>query len=97
MAKEIHNIEINNIKGEINIGQDNLDYGNQEEHGEFNYNTNENADFPSKTFVKLETDYEKKFGRLYKTFDVRFIKTKIWESLNFVKFKYKRKNLIKLF
>lgn len=83
MAKEIHNLE-NNMNNEINIGQENIDYGNQEEPAEFNYNNDDNVDMPSKTFVKLESEYEKKFGRLYKTFDVRFIKTKIWESINTV-------------
>lgn len=85
MAKEIHNIE-NNIKDEVNIGHDNIDYGNQEEPAEFNYNNQDNVDLPSKTFVKLENEYEKKFGRLYKTFDVRFIKTKIWETMNNVSY-----------
>jgi condensin complex subunit 2 len=33
------------------------------------------------TFVKIDSDYEKKFGRLYKTFDVRLIKNKIWDSI----------------
>jgi hypothetical protein len=36
----------------------------------------------NQTFAKIDNDYEKKFGRLYKTFDVRLIKSKIWESLS---------------
>ncbi len=85
MAKEIHNYEANNLTNEVILGQDNIDYGgSQEEPGVFNYNNDDNVDLPSKTFVKLENEYEKKFGRLYKTFDVRFIKTKIWESMNSV-------------
>jgi hypothetical protein len=42
----------------------------------------ENKDQRMDTFVKIDNDYEKKFGRLYKTFDVRFVKSKIWESLS---------------
>ena len=38
----------------------------------------------AKTFLKIENEYEKKFGRLYKTFDVRFLKSKIWDSINIV-------------
>jgi hypothetical protein len=38
----------------------------------------------AETFVKIDSEYEKKFGRLYKTFDVRVIKSKIWESISFV-------------
>jgi hypothetical protein len=30
----------------------------------------------------VDKDYEKTFGRLYKTFDVRFIKRKLLESYN---------------
>ena len=37
---------------------------------------------PIGTFVRIDNEYEKKFGRLYKTFDVRFLKSKIWESLS---------------
>jgi hypothetical protein len=33
-------------------------------------------------FGKFDNEYEKKFGRLYKTFDVRVIKNKIWESIS---------------
>lgn len=36
----------------------------------------------NETFAKIDNEYEKKFGRLYKTFDVRLIKSKIWESLS---------------
>jgi hypothetical protein len=34
------------------------------------------------SFAKIDNEYEKKFGRLYKTFDVRFVKSKIWESVS---------------
>ncbi len=34
------------------------------------------------SFLKVDNEYEKKFGRLYKTFDVRFLKSKIWDSLD---------------
>ena len=30
----------------------------------------------------VDKEYQKKFGKLYKTFDVRFIKNKIWETIN---------------
>lgn len=43
---------------------------------------------PTKTFLKIENEYEKKFGRLYKTFDVRFLKSKIWDSINIVQLKF---------
>lgn len=33
-------------------------------------------------FLKVDNEYEKKFGRLYKTFDVKFLKSKIWDSIN---------------
>lgn len=36
----------------------------------------------NQTFAKIDSEYEKKFGRLYKTFDVRFVKSKIWESVS---------------
>ena len=36
--------------------------------------------------AKVDKEYQKKFGRLYKTFDVRYLKGKIWESINEVKF-----------
>jgi hypothetical protein len=44
----------------------------------------ENKDNPNynQTFAKIDNEYEKKFGRLYKTFDVRFVKSKIWESVS---------------
>jgi len=30
----------------------------------------------------IDKDYQKKFGKLYKTFDVRYVKTKLWETIN---------------
>jgi hypothetical protein len=36
----------------------------------------------SNNFPKFDNEYDKKFGRLYKTFDVREIKNKIWESFS---------------
>ena len=35
---------------------------------------------PNSTFVKFDQEYEKKFGQLYKRFDVRFIKQNIWNT-----------------
>jgi len=37
------------------------------------------------TFGKIDNEYEKKFGRLYKTFDVRVIKNKIWDTISVFK------------
>lgn len=34
------------------------------------------------SFAKIDNEYEKRFGRLYKTFDVRVVKNKIWESID---------------
>lgn len=34
---------------------------------------------PDTTFVKFDKEYEKKFGQLYKKFDVRFVKNTIWD------------------
>jgi hypothetical protein len=31
---------------------------------------------------KNDDEYDKKYGRLYKTFDVRYLKSKIWDSIN---------------
>ncbi len=84
MYRDIYNFDnINNTqKGNMNNEPVIAEYGDPDEIGAFNYNINEEkVDIPSKTFLKLEHDYEKKFGRLYKTFDVRFIKTKIWETI----------------
>jgi hypothetical protein len=36
----------------------------------------------AQTFLKIDNEYEKKFGRLYKIFDIRFLKGKIWESID---------------
>lgn len=38
-------------------------------------------DYKIENTARVDKDYEKHFGRLYKTFDVRFLKGKIWESL----------------
>ena len=35
---------------------------------------------PNNTFVKFDQEYEKKFGQLYKRFDVKFIKQNIWNT-----------------
>ncbi len=32
--------------------------------------------------AKFDNEFQKRFGRLYKSFDVRYIKSKIWESIN---------------
>ena len=46
------------------------------------FEENKDNQNPMETFVKIDNEYEKKFGRLYKTFDVRFVKSKIWESFS---------------
>ena len=30
----------------------------------------------------IDKEYQKKFGKLYKTFDVRYVKNKLWETIN---------------
>jgi hypothetical protein len=57
------------------------DYGDNDISGVNNEGIENNA----QTFMKVDADYEKKFGRLYKTFDVRYLKGKIWESIDKVK------------
>jgi hypothetical protein len=47
---------------------------------EFNFDIN--AQPPAENSAKVDADYQKKFGRLYKTFDVRYLKGKIWETIN---------------
>lgn len=41
---------------------------------------NENQALPNSTFVKFDQEYEKKFGNLYKRFDVRLIKQNLWKT-----------------
>ena len=36
----------------------------------------------------VDKEYQKKFGKLYKTFDVRYVKNKLWETINEVSHKY---------
>ena len=43
-------------------------------------NINLNNTNGENTFVKFDEEYEKKYGQLYKRFDIRFLKNKIWES-----------------
>ena len=44
------------------------------------------------TFVKFDEEYEKKYGQLYKRFDIRFLKNKIWESYENIESKTKNGN-----
>lgn len=39
-----------------------------------------NQTLPNSTFVKFDQEYEKKFGNLYKRFDVRLIKQNLWKT-----------------
>ena len=41
---------------------------------------NEDVSKLSQSFERIE--YENKYGRLYKTFDAKFIKERIWEALS---------------
>lgn len=50
-----------------------------------NFNLDINMGTVIENTAKVDTDYQKKFGRLYKTFDVRYLKGKIWESINEVR------------
>jgi hypothetical protein len=47
----------------------------------FDINFDVTAQGKLENMARIDKDYEKKFGRLYKTFDVRYLKSKIWESL----------------
>lgn len=50
-------------------------------------NMNEVKDNATVPFVKIDADYEKKFGRLYKTFDVKVVKQSIWQTIHNYDFK----------
>ncbi len=44
-----------------------------------------NLDIPNEKIENMaiiDKEYQKKFGKLYKTFDVRYVKTKLWETIN---------------
>jgi hypothetical protein len=67
--------------------RDNINNNNfilQEDNADYDNNPDEvqNEVKIGQSFVKVDNDYEKKFGRLYKTFDVRYLKSKIWESID---------------
>jgi hypothetical protein len=70
-----------NEENRAGLNNDNVDsYSN---HGDNELPPNEEEiNNVAETFVKIDSEYEKKFGRLYKTFDVRLIKSKIWESIS---------------
>ena len=40
-----------------------------------------NEELSKKSLSCEKVDYENKFGNLYKTFDAKFIKERIWESI----------------
>ena len=46
---------------------------------------------PNNTFVKFDQEYEKKFGQLYKRFDVKFIKQNIWNTFETIEEKKEEK------
>lgn len=63
---------------------DGADLGfNADYNGGFNPNNN-NETGRNASLLRYENEYEKNRGKLYKTFDVRFIKSKIWEGINMV-------------
>jgi hypothetical protein len=47
---------------------------------EFNFDIEVNANIENN--ARIDKDFEKRFGRLYKTFDVRYLKSKIWDSIS---------------
>ncbi len=50
---------------------------------EFENNLNLNiSNEKVENMVIIDKDYQNKFGKLYKTFDVRYVKNKLWETIN---------------
>lgn len=54
----------------------------KEEDNRNEYNFEITMDANLENNAKIDKDYEKRFGRLYKTFDVRYLKSKIWDSIS---------------
>ncbi len=83
MNKELRENQ-NEFEGKEN-NNDNVDYENEPENNEFVF-SNQNNDLINNTLFKMDNEMEKKFGKNnhYRTFDVRFIKAKMWESMNMV-------------
>ena len=69
-----NNTENNNF----NEYGENSQFGNEENNDITNINLNSTNG--ENTFVKFDEEYEKKYGQLYRRFDIRFLKNKIWES-----------------
>ena len=91
------------FRGQNNIENKNLnEYGENSQFGNDDNNDisniNLNTTNGENTFVKFDEEYEKKYGQLYKRFDIRFLKNKIWESYENIEHKIeerKSKNLNK--
>ena len=65
-----------------NIQKDAINVVDEYNREEENYDVYNEAESVAQSFLKVDNEYEKKFGRLYKTFDVRFLKSKIWDSVD---------------
>lgn len=64
-----------NVEGE-NLIQDTI----VENVNEFNFDPTTKGEYESTAMI--DKDYQRRFGRLYKTFDVRYVKRKMWESID---------------
>jgi hypothetical protein len=71
------NVGAENENNEFNENQNDFSVAGEEDIN-MNQENNYNATVP---FVKIDSDYEKKFGRLYKTFDVKVVKQSIWQTI----------------
>ena len=88
-SKEIDN-DINLVEQEQKIidkieeeqYDNNNDFGNNDNEGFDNYSGNQNnsKDFNNNAFFQSEKEIEKNFGRLYRRFDIRSLKNKIWNN-----------------
>ena len=88
-SKEIDN-DINLVEQEQKIidkieeeqYDNNNDFGNNDNDGFDNYSGNQNnsKDFNNNAFFQSEKEIEKNFGRLYRRFDIRSLKNKIWNN-----------------
>ena len=76
-----------NISKSDNEKEENLNYHNDEpyENATQNLNTRTVLEI-NKIFRDINSEYIKKYGGLYKSFDVRKVKNEIWNSIEKVKF-----------
>jgi hypothetical protein len=73
--------EINNNIININEEEDEINNSNEN-----NLNSNEN-------FKNFDEEYKKNYGSLYRRFDIRFLKNKIWQSFENIENISKKKNV----